>query len=522
MLENKARGWYGSYSLAGRSSAERYQLVLKKDEILSNKIKKIKLKNYFTTEDVVETESDRQQNDENQDIFSRTYKNDQTIKKSEINQKYLGEYCDTEIYDAPEKYKYHHQHHKDLYNYNQIMKTQKKYLPSSTKYHPKMDLIWKRVITGPKWKLISGRNKKKIKIHSKIINENDKNKKNDKNDKNKKKDASPKKKIFLKTYTDKIKFIPMEKQTKRGNLPIYYDSRIRNDKAFKTTEINEKTQKDFRKKILNKAQSTKSKTKITIPNNKTKNLKTPKNTSHENLLTKHMSSIDFSKNTTRDQYYHLHRNRAGLHPALTPKFSLVEPRTLTMATMAPKSTGKTHPKRLKGIDPHLFFDADKVLNKINNYKEVNSPNFNIMVSRNINGPLPSYMSKNYDRASLNIMTEKGLKMNNFANNGLKSDYNSFWLKKSFNRRINYDLLNNDKFINEELGLPADFGSAKNMKKFIKFYSNYLDESTNMFSSSKFDNITLKSVDKHNSKNISFSDKDIIKSLIKSESNSKIN
>ena len=28
-------------------------------------------------------------------------------------------------------------------------------------------------------------------------------------------------KPHLKTYTDKIKFIPMEKQTKRGNLPIY-------------------------------------------------------------------------------------------------------------------------------------------------------------------------------------------------------------------------------------------------------------------------------------------------------------
>ena len=193
-----------------------------------------------------------------------------------------------------------------------------------------------------------------------------------------------------------------------------------------------------------------------------------------------------------------------------------------MVSFAPKSTGKTNPKRLQGIDAHLFFDPDKVLNKINNHIEVNSPNFDIMVSRKTEGPLPSYMAKNYDRASLNTMTEKGLKMNNFANVGFKRNFSTFHIKKSFNKMINYDLLKNEKYTNEYLGLPVDFGCDKNMKKFMQFYSTDLDDSNRLFSTSKFDNITLKSFDKSNSKNISVFDKDIFKSVFGSENSSKDN
>ncbi len=47
MFENPAKGWHGSYSIVGRSSAEKYHLILIKDLILSGKYKKKKIKNYF-------------------------------------------------------------------------------------------------------------------------------------------------------------------------------------------------------------------------------------------------------------------------------------------------------------------------------------------------------------------------------------------------------------------------------------------------------------------------------------------
>ena len=39
MLENEAKGWYGSYSLAGRRSAENFNNILHKNEILKGENK---------------------------------------------------------------------------------------------------------------------------------------------------------------------------------------------------------------------------------------------------------------------------------------------------------------------------------------------------------------------------------------------------------------------------------------------------------------------------------------------------
>ena len=512
MFENKTKGWHGSYSVAGRLSAERFYLVLKKDEILKEKIKKIKQKTFFTKEEIEEQELDRQKYNEEQDIFSQTSINDKN-KKPEINKFYQGDFCDIENLKSPERYKFHHLHHKDLYKYNKIMKNRQNILPCSTRYNPNKDFVLKRVVTGPKWKEINNKNK----------NINKKNLKNINN----KNDDSPRNDFYIthQICTDITKCVPMEKQNKRGDLPIFNDFRIRTDKAFKPNEINENIEKNSLKKIKHKTSIIPRKIEIPRNNNNNNNKSnTTRSISHEKInFSKNNSSIDFSKNMSREQYYYLHRSRDELHPLITPNFSQVEPRILTMVSFAPKSIGKTNKKRLEGIDANLFFDIDKVLNKVNNHKEVTCPNFDIMVSRKTEGPLPSYMSKNYDRTSLNAMTEKGLKMNNYANVDVKSDYNTFCIKKSFNKMINYDLLKNDKNNNDQMGLPVDFRKEKNMKRFMEFYStnlDNLDDSSKMFSTSKFDNITLKS-DKNNSKNISVYDKDIFKSTFGSENTSKV-
>jgi hypothetical protein len=90
MLENEAKGWYGSYSIIGRSIVERFQILLKKDEILSNKIKKIAVRNFFTDEENLTTEKTSNNKKGKKckkleiDIFSETFdkkKKEKTKKK---------------------------------------------------------------------------------------------------------------------------------------------------------------------------------------------------------------------------------------------------------------------------------------------------------------------------------------------------------------------------------------------------------------------------------------------------------
>ncbi len=144
------------------------------------------------------------------------------------------------------------------------MKQSKKYTPGSGNYNPKMDYIWKKTITGPTWDIISGREKKVVKVKDNydIINQNEKKKNRNKriteveknNNKNtltldvirsNKNDILSKRinNIFNKEYG-----ISMIKQTQRGNLPISYDSRIRNDKPF---QIKDNRKENYKEKINN-------------------------------------------------------------------------------------------------------------------------------------------------------------------------------------------------------------------------------------------------------------------------------
>ena len=42
MFENKAKGWYGSYSKVGRDSAEKFLMIMIKDKIWLINLKNIK------------------------------------------------------------------------------------------------------------------------------------------------------------------------------------------------------------------------------------------------------------------------------------------------------------------------------------------------------------------------------------------------------------------------------------------------------------------------------------------------
>ena len=214
MFENKAKGWYGSYSKVGRDSAEKYPTIIFKDKILANQFKKYKIKDYFNTEDDIDIDKTAEYGE---DIFSATYK-----RKNERKQKFKNVCALKTEKNMSDEYKYHQIHHKGLYDYNLIIKGQKKYQTNSSVNLPKDDLTKKRILTGPKWNILTGRQNK---FKNKNLSNHD----------------------FYTSFDDKKKFqniFDMFKNTKRGNLPISYDLRIRIEEPFhKPTKKNKRDKK---------------------------------------------------------------------------------------------------------------------------------------------------------------------------------------------------------------------------------------------------------------------------------------
>lgn len=544
MLENEAKGWHGNYSIIGRNIVERFQLLLKKDEILSGKMKK-KYVSGFAFGDEESEENLKNKKNKDVDIFSDNYDKQMKEKlkiRNEEKKIMQAEICTSKTkYDVKEKYKYHQSHHSDLINYNdKLIKIKEKNGTGLANYNPKKDFVWKKVITGPHWELLKGR-------------------KNNDNNIYLNKDRKGKGVNFYLTHKSfASNSITMDKQTKRGVLPTFYDLRIRTDKPFLSKDkiklVNNSTNSNtsetinnnisiknknsinsFKEKIsktpnkskflglyesnnlylntytnnfnckkaINKGNLSRNKNIMNNSHYKLKVLKLRKKLEDKNLNSSPIKetnknclnhTIDFSKTLPRDINSFFHKKDQVNHPISNPSYKLIEPRCITMVSYAKKIKGKTTPKKFVGVNPHIFFDPDKVINKVNNHKEAISPNFNIMTGRNFDsGPLPSFMVGLFDRKSVETMTDKGLKMNNYANVDFQNNYSTFHPKKSFNKVINYTLLNNDKeSIDEELKMiNKEIYGNKKLEKLIEGYSN---ENTNKdYNENQFDAITLKSI-----------------------------
>ena len=504
MFENQAKGWHGSYSIVGRSSAEKYHLILYKDLILQGRYKKKNLKTIFSKSK--SKGNGKNKKEKKIDIFEESPIKDkiEAIQEYTSKRKKICEPHNSE--NVPEKYKFHQHHHKESYNYFSVLKKSKKYTPGSGNYNPKMDYIWKKTITGPTWDIISGREKKVIKIkdddlikdkqkeknkNKTIINETEKNmnknnltldnSQNNNLSAGKNEIINIKKRINNTISNQRIYGVPMIKQTRRGDLPIYYDLRIRNDKPFKIEENKKIKEKINKNELLNLINISKHKNK---DDNKSLKIKRP---------LKINNCLDFSKSLSREQYDNLFKDNEVV-PFSIPNYTQVEPRCLTMVSYTQKRNKKNVKKQLEGIDNTIFYNLDKAINKVNNHKEVSVPNFKIMVSRpDDHSPLPSYMINKFDRASLETITQKGLKMNGYANVGFKTYTSSFYPKRSFNKIINYNLLNSDKFVDSNLdGLLEKMNKNKHFKKLVEFYTTETDD--NMENNSpKFDAITFRTI-----------------------------
>ncbi len=487
MFENEARGWHGCYSAIGRTSVETYQTVLNKDKILEEIPQKKKIIRGLFSED---DEEPKHVNETNIDIFSLPPSNNLHKKNmEELNKKKIT--CEPEkIKNMNEKYKYHLHHHTE--NINKIKNDKKNinYGPSITKYQPKMDFIWNRTLTGPSWNVLSGRNNRKN-----FNGFNFSGLKNSNSD-------------FCLTHNDflpKKYFISMDKQTQRGDFILGNDVRIRNEKAFvpkkkKRVQTAEFSSRNNLKNDLNNN---------TFYNNNFKGnytfysgfnismKKSRKNKKGKKLYDPKNKAPDFSKTISRAKLNYIERNRENVRPFFTPNYNYVTPRSLSLVSYNNKKIKKIPKKNIEPFDGDLIYDANEAFYNINNNKKPKSRDFKLMISRpNDNGPLPTYMLKKFDREALRNITEKTLRMNNFSNSRFLTDYSSFYPKKSFNKQINLNLLNNDGFLNSKMDdILKKLESNGNYGKVMEFYTKNLDDVEQEGRNSKFDAITLKHVPK---------------------------
>ena len=537
MFENDAKGWHGSYSIVGKNSAQKYPLVLHKDEILNKEYKKNKNKTIFTPEESIDYE-DYNNTLEMLKIYNREEKLNNSNDEENLNLKkeFLNQ----------EKYKFHNIHMKKL------DKKKNNSVNNLIRYYPKYDYIYPKILTGPSWKFLKGRtnsqskennnnnsninnnkniNKKNININInntinseenyydinyEITNYEDYKNNKIKNDKKINKYDSYNDDLNILSYYSPSKcLVNMDKTTQRGEFTISHDIRIRTDKPFNKSFIKYKKNKKLLKKsnlllFQNKIKKIKisklSKIKIqndSLSNNniansistykKKINLKyKTQNNSKKNLI----KTIDFDKIMSREQIDKIKNKKIKSIPFIFPNYNLVTDRTISKVIYSKPNENKRKIKIMKGIDSLINYNPDKIINKIDNHSETKVPNFSLMNSRYDNknkSKLPIYMQNLHDRKSVDSINEKSLKLNNFSNSKFLNPSNSFWPKRSYNNIVNLNLLKN-KSLNYGKYKDESLEKQKNiLKTELNFFYKDKNELIKEGALKRFDNITFKTI-----------------------------
>ena len=216
---------------------------------------------------------------------------------------------------------------------------------------------------------------------------------------------------------------------------------------------------------------------------------------------KNIKAPDFNKIISREYYFNLADKGASLIPFSLPNFKQVRERPLTMVTYERPKYEKRKINSLQGIEPSMYNDHYKYIEFINNHIRCVPPNLDKMLARpkDDGSPLPVYMKGCVSREACNIMTERSLKMNNYAEGKFRSNYTSFWPKTSFNKIVNLNILNSETFLSNLIGgkknLKLEGGGAT--QKSLRFYHRNFKELMKEGMLTKFDNVTYKTIRPNN-------------------------
>lgn len=321
------------------------------------------------------------------------------------------------------KYKYHDLHMKKIAKYKKEGLYEKILHQQESTYYPKLDFIYKKVESGPKWEKLSGRGKlfgaqikqynsfdknlnaynernrvwkNKRELPNNIIPTLIKNKNNRKNITNKLDSAKYSNTMTKSTsYPSKINII---NRFNNISLPPNFDNYNIN---FNNTIVsfNNKERNESERKII---------------------LKNPNLTSYK--FNKCKSVLEFGKYIDYEKIQkRIQKNQQifRLKDILNPNYSYIEGETKMFVNYNSNIT-KKKPKNKKiefeGINTNeLLYDANFTFDKIYGNKMKAVPIFHKMMARPNNVNLPSYMKGLYSRIGLHLTSEKTLQMNNYEN-----------------------------------------------------------------------------------------------------------
>ena len=278
----------------------------------------------------------------------------------------------------------------------------------------------------------------------------------------------------------------------------------KNNKKVALSEPKEQNLYTFNNKNLRiKTTETNSSISKSQKNPKVNNFLTRPNSMYQTRYMNHKKNIkapDFNKIISREYYFNLADKGATLIPFSLPNFKQVRERPISMVNYEIPKHKKRKVNYLQGIEPSMYNDHYKYIEFINNHTRCVPPNLDKMLARpkEDGSPLPLYMKGCISREACNIMTERSLKMNNFAEGKFRSNYTSFWPKTSFNKIINLNILNSETFLSNLVGGGKNLKLIENnMQKSLKYYHRNFKELMKEGMLTKFDNITFKTIRPNN-------------------------
>ncbi len=430
-------------------------------EINKNKIKNY-FKEYFENQNISNEKKTKIDNQYKQFNLSRIFPNKkEKIIKLEINNyskkqnssnKNIQKELSSPLIDN-DKYKYHNNHMKYLIKLK-IRKSKNKYKVIKNNeaiYNPKTECIFNRIIIGPKWKNICGRNKELFKEVGHCVDK------------------------FYTSVTDNISakhnsLVEMNKQTQRKGFPLSTDLRQRNETKFiplsadKKNQNKNKKNKKAKKPLVSKSPFSRDKLENRIK--KLMGIKEDyyigykphmdKDLSHE----KGKSVPDFDRCISRDYLYKLDKKLfIESNDDLNPNYNSVKERVHDIVIHNDKNNSAKENKRTRGIKSSEFFNLTQNFENIYGHNMRAVPNFEKMSSRPTDKILPSFMKGMCNRMSYYLNTDKSLKLNNYSNRdtyyNIYNNYqNSSKTKKNDeNKSIIENIYNddnNDEIDNKEL------------------------------------------------------------------------
>ena len=450
MSSKPTKYWNGNLSNMGKITAKKFPILLQMNEIIKGANKKTKKPSIFNLQKKLEDINDYLP------LFQKY-----ELQPAEKNLVLSHSKTKIGFYKIPKnnpKLFYHNQH---CSLSDRSHKKSSLILSDCCKYTPKYDYIRPKIITGPNWKCLTGRKKKKITIDLRNFYTNN---------------------SYQKSLQSKC-LVNMNKTTQRGDIVDEKHIRLKNEKTFiphhkniddriqkyslyiNLSNINDKY---FKYNLKNFLTTKNKKIKNRILTNKKLIIKRNKN---EKILFRHHTCLgtvgsndtkisktfykknyyvtDFKKAISREKIQKLSSSAKKYDlPFSIPNYSFVEEKTITKTIYKSDTKKNTHKnnKNLEGYDYSITYDPDKYINRCNNNLNIKIPDFNLMPPREKkNNKLPVFMQNIHSRGCAYEITDKALKLNQYCDGKYLSPISTLYPKKSYNKIININTIRSNDF-----------------------------------------------------------------------------